>query len=273
MAEITTRTVQVFDIPRSQLSAFQEQPAAGQVAVYYLFGDEHEDALTQCYIGQTGVVGRRLQEHLQGKAFWTRALVAVSRTNTQTETHARFLEWKSIKASHESGRYRIENGNTGSLPHTPAPLEAECEEIFETIDTLLSTLGYPLFEPLPTSAPRPSDIRVFCKGRGGNAEAIYRDGEITIVQGSRCAESPLQSATDWARSTRQRLMDDGSLVIEDGKAVFTRDIPFRSPSGASAVVLFRSSNGWAEWRTADGTTLNDATGRSRSETNENEASL
>lgn len=44
VAEITTRTVQVFDVPRSEIAAFFDMPESGQVAVYYLFGDEIEEA-------------------------------------------------------------------------------------------------------------------------------------------------------------------------------------------------------------------------------------
>lgn len=36
VAEITTRTVQAFDIPRDQITQFFQQPEAEQVAVYFL---------------------------------------------------------------------------------------------------------------------------------------------------------------------------------------------------------------------------------------------
>jgi len=65
VAEITTRTVQVFDVPRSEIAAFFDMPESGQVAVYYLFGDEIEDGRTQCYIGQTEASRIRFKEHLK----------------------------------------------------------------------------------------------------------------------------------------------------------------------------------------------------------------
>lgn len=262
VAEITTRTVQMFDIPRSGLDAFLGMPEANRVAVYFLFGDEDEDSRTQCYVGQTGAAGRRLKEHLDGKSFWRRALVAISRTNTQTETHARFLEWQSIKGGNDAGRYRMENGNTGSKPHTPAPLQAECEEIFETIDTLLSTLGYPLFKPLANAVLKATDHQVFCRRRGADASGVYSDEGLTVMKGSRCAANPTERSTAPSLLTRrQRLIDDGTLTMEGDNPVFTRDTLFKTPSGASDVVTFTTTNGWMEWRTADGQTLHDATGR------------
>ena len=262
VAEITTRTVQVFDVPRSEIAAFFAMPEANQVAVYFLFGDEVEDRRTQCYIGQTNSVRQRFKDHLTQKAFWSRALVAVSRTNTKTDTHARYLEWKSIQQGHEAGRYALENGNTGSRPHTPAPLQAECEEIFDTISTLLATLGFPLFQPLATAAPKSTDLMVHCHARGAEAKGVYGSDGLTVFKGSTCAPEPAQRATsDALRVRRQRLLEDGTLVEVDGITEFTRDTLFKTPSGAAQIVLFRSANGWVEWKTPTGMTLAEATGR------------
>ncbi len=262
VAEITTRTVQVFDVPRNEIAAFFAMPEANQVAVYYLFGDEAEDRRTQCYIGQTNAVRQRFKDHLAQKAFWSRALIAVSRTNTQTDTHARYLEWRSIQRGYEASRYALENGNAGSRPHTPAPLQAECEEIFETIGTLLATLGFPLFQPLATAAPKSTDLTVYCQRRGADAKGIYSSDGLTVFKGSTCASDPTPKATDKnLRDRRTRLLKEGTLAIEDHAIVFTRDTHFKTPSGAADVVLFTSTNGWTEWKTETGMTLGEATGR------------
>jgi hypothetical protein len=262
VAEITTRMVRVFDVPRSEMAKFFDMPEANQVAVYYLFGDESEDRRIQCYIGSTNAARQRLKDHLTQKAFWSRALIAVSRTNTITDTHARYLEWKSIQQGYEAGRYALENGNAGSRPHTPAPLQAECEEIFETIATLLATLGFALFEPLATAAPKPTDLTVYCKGRGADAKGIYSSDGLTVFKGSKCASDPTPKATDKnLRDRRTRLLEDGTLAVVDEAIVFTRDTLFKTPSAAAGVVLFRSANGWTEWKTKTGMTLAEATGR------------
>ncbi len=262
VAEITTRTVQVFDVPRTEIAAFFSMPESNQVAVYYLFGTEVEDRRTQCYIGQTNSVRQRFKDHLAQKAFWSRSLIAVSRTNTKTDTHARYLEWRSIQQGHESGRYALENGNTGSRPHTPAPLEAECEEIFDTIGTLLATLGFPLFQPLATAAPKSTDLIVYCKGRGSDAKGVYGSDGLTVFKGSKCAPNPTAQATLRSlHARRARMIKDGTLAPVDDTIVFTRDTLFKTPSGAAEVVLFRPANGWTEWKTQPGVTVAEATGR------------
>ncbi|TWU41196.1 hypothetical protein Q31b_26350 [Novipirellula aureliae] len=43
--------------------------------------------------------------------------------------------------------------------HVPEPMEAELLDVFETVSTLVSTLGYPVFEPL--ASRNPSSITFF----------------------------------------------------------------------------------------------------------------
>ena len=124
VAEITTRIVRVIEVPRSQLADFLKMPEAQQVGVYFLMGELSEAGLPRAYIGQSGNVGNRLVQHNQNKDFWNRALVVISLTNSMTQTHALFLEWFAIAEATKAGRYSLENGNTGSQPYTPAPLQA-----------------------------------------------------------------------------------------------------------------------------------------------------
>src|SRR5664279_3530396 len=98
VASLTTRTVQMFEVPRPLLNEFLAMPKSSQVGVYCLFGVD-EDKVPQCYIGQSGSVGDRLKQHAKdpSKDFWTVAAVGVSLTNEWTSTHAAQLEeWTSI---------------------------------------------------------------------------------------------------------------------------------------------------------------------------------
>ncbi len=118
IAELTTSIVRVFEVPRSQLASFLAMPEAQQVGVYYLVGEGELDEQPSLYIGQTGGLSSRLTQHNARLDFWNRALAVVSLTNSLTQTHAGFLEWLSIQEAGQAGRYRLENGNTGSRPYT-----------------------------------------------------------------------------------------------------------------------------------------------------------
>ena len=263
VAEITTRIVRVIEVPRSQLADFLKMPEAQQVGVYFLMGELSEVGLPRTYIGQSGSVGKRLEQHHQNKDFWNRAFVVISLTNSLTQTHALFLEWLAIAEATKAGRYGLENGNTGSQPYTPAPLQADCHEIHETAATLLATLGQPIFEPL-TSAPTAKGIveLFYCKGSGADGVGEYTTEGFVVHKGSkgRAEIVPSIQGTSHERM-RSQLITEGVLTENAGSAgsllVFTRDHLFSSPSTAAMTVMGRSANGWVEWKTASGRTLDE----------------
>lgn len=263
VAEITTRIVRVIEVPRSQLGDFLRMPEAQQVGVYFLMGELSEAGLPRTYIGQSGSVGKRLEQHHQNKDFWNRAFVVISLTNSLTQTHGLFLEWLAIAEATKAGRYGLENGNTGSQPYTPAPLQADCHEIHETAATLLATLGQPIFEPL-TSAPTAKGIveLFYCKGSGADGVGEYTTEGFVVHKGSkgRAEIVPSIQGTSHERM-RSQLITEGVLTENAGNAgsmlVFTRDHLFSSPSTAAMAVMGRSANGWVEWKTASGKTLDE----------------
>lgn len=263
VAEITTRIVRVIEVPRSQLGDFLRMPEAQQVGVYFLMGELSEAGLPRTYIGQSGSVGKRLEQHHQNKDFWNRAFVLISLTNSLTQTHGLFLEWLAIAEATKAGRYGLENGNTGSQPYTPAPLQADCHEIHETAATLLATLGQPIFEPL-TSAPTAKGIveLFYCKGSEADGVGEYTTEGFVVHKGSkgRAEIVPSIQGTSHERM-RSQLITEGVLTENAGSAgsmlVFTRDHLFSSPSTAAMAVMGRSANGWVEWKTAAGKTLDE----------------
>jgi hypothetical protein len=257
VAEITTRIVQVIEVPRSLLQDFLTMPESDQVALYFLFGEAQDGSEQKVYLGQTGDLRARLVKHNKEKEFWERALVLISRTNSLTQTHALFLEWHCLQAARNAARYADENGNSGTKPHTPAPLEADCLEIFETGKILLATLGYPLFDPVVKSATTPKQEEMFyCKASGSNGRGLYTQEGFVVLKGSigRLENMPSFVGTTW-HELRQRMVESGALREEGGKLIFTKDHLFKTPSMAAAFLAGRSANGWIEWRDKDGNTL------------------
>jgi hypothetical protein len=266
VAELTTRTIRLFDVPRSLLGRFREFPEAGQVGLYFLFSADDASGSTSCYVGQSGNVGGRLGSHDQNKDFWDRALIVVSLTDTMTDTHARYLESRSIESARSAGRFDIENGNKGTRPHTPPPLQADCEEFLDTIQILIGTVGFPVFDALPTADQVEPDKTVYCRARGADASGTLTPEGMVVFKGSRCAAKPTPAATPHAiHKQRERLFEQGVLTWDGDTPTFSRDHVFRSPSGAACAVIFRNANGWREWRTEDGRKLNQVAGRSSTE--------
>ena len=254
VAEITTRIVRVIEVPRSLLAEFLRMPEANQVGVYFLVGPRDDSDDMALYIGQSGAVGPRLSQHNQEKDFWNRALVVVSLTNNLTQTHALFLEWLSLKEAREAGRYALENGNGGARPHTPAPLEADCHEIHETVGILLAILGYPVFKAIGKSAAGEQAETFFCRRNGAEGRGVYTSEGFVLLAGS---SGPGASKSSGIARIRERLRQDGVLDVAQDRIVVTKDHAFGSPSGAATALLGRSANGWKEWKNAAGKTLHD----------------
>ena len=257
VAEITTRIVQVIEVPRSRLDEFVRMPESGQVGVYFLFGAGSEETDPEVYVGQTGDLRARLASHDSKKTFWQRALVLISRTNSLTQTHALFLEWYCLKTATEAGRYKINNGNAGTKPHTPAPLEADCLEIFETGSILLATLGFPVFEPLAQNAGKEDEI-FYCKAAGTDGRGILTDEGFVVLKGSvgRKENVPSIQGTSDERF-REKLVTTGVMLPQGDKVIFQKDHLFGSPSMAGIALLGRSTNGWTTCKSKDGRTLHD----------------
>jgi len=257
VAEITTRIVQVIEVPRSLLQDFIKMPESDQVALYFLIGESEDGAEQKVYVGQTGDVRARLTKHNKEKEFWERALVLISRTNSLTQTHSLFLEWHCLQAIRKAGRYTDENGNGGSKPHTPPPLQADCLEIFETGQALLATLGYPLFDAVAAPVAASSSEELFyCKASGATGRGLYTQEGFVVLKDSVGRKENVPSILGTAgERLRNRLIETGVMRIEGQTVVFTKDHLFRSPSMAALALMGRTCNGWVDWKTEDGRTL------------------
>lgn len=184
--------------------------------------------MPECHIGQTGNVGLRLAEHAVKKDFWDRALVTFSLTNTWTDTHVGYMEFRSIEIANSAGRYLMKNGNGASNRHRPRPLEADCHEFLDTISVLLATLGKPVLQ-----APRvpESDGHVtqsdhealfFLAGSGTNAQAL-RTPELMLARAGSHGNTNLRpSALASLHRKRQELVDVGIAANRGEQFMFLR---------------------------------------------------
>jgi hypothetical protein len=156
----------------------------------------------------------------------------------------------------QAGRYSLENGNAGARPHTPAPLEADCHEIHETAATLLATLGQPIFEPLTNAPNAKGDKELFyCKASGADGVGEYTTEGFVVLKGSKARLESVAYIQPSQERIRQQLAAEGIMAAQGGW--FTRDHLFASPSMAAVALMGRSANGWVDWKTPQGQTLDE----------------
>ena len=95
-------------------------------------------------------------------------------------------------------------------------------------------------------------VKATLKSRKASAQAIFdtETNELTVLAGAELGEMT-DSPDSAAAKTREIYKDDISL----GKT--TRDIVFKTPSGAAGFVQGNGMSGWKVWELEDGRLLDD----------------
>ena len=255
IAEITTRTVQAVLIPRSILDRAKDRPEVSKVGVYLLIGTAEEGAKPSLYVGQSENPFSRLEQHTKDetKAFWETAVIFVSRTDSFTLTHVRYLEYHCQVVAKEAGRYALRNKQEAE-PFVTEPMKADLLDAFDTMRILVSALGHPVFDTLTKPAAREL---FYCKGKEAAGTGEYLEDGFLVHAGSIARPDLTPSGKKTVAPTRERLVAGGVLVTEGDKLIFKEDSLFKTPSGAAMTILGKTANGWVEWKSKDGKTLDE----------------
>jgi len=98
-------------------------------------------------------------------------------------------------------------------------------------------------------------IQVTIKAKGCEASGESTDNGFLVHTGSTLRRETVDSAPKTLIPQRKKLIAAGVIEEKDGLLRFAQDHLFDTPSGAAAMVMGRTANGWIEWKTSDGTTL------------------
>lgn len=249
IAEITNRTVCAVFVPRTKLDFIASRSELQNVGVYFLLGHTDHATKPAVYIGEAEDCLKRIKQHHKTKDFWSHAVVIVSKTNAFTKTHAKFLEHISIREALKVNRFNAENDVVPAEPFVTESMRADLLDSFETLQILLSTLGYPIFDDVhkETTEVNVKDV-YYLTGRGIKAEGNLVEDGFVVYKGSGCKSDTVPSCHEYLVNLRENLINDGILQANDGQYFFTEDYLFSSPSTAGGVVLGRSTNGWTKWK-------------------------
>jgi hypothetical protein len=160
------------------------------------------------------------------KDYWTHAVVLTTSNNSFGPTEISYLENKFTNMAKSANRYIVKNSNDPTPGNITEEKESELEEFIEYAQIVIGTLGYNVFKSLTATKPTIED----------NIAKI----EDTI-------DSTHISPTMVKRHGSSNIIN---VILQE-------DILFNSPSNAAIFVLGKSSNGWVEWKTIDGKTLNE----------------
>lgn len=270
IAEIMNWTGHVIQSPRSGLPDLLQRPEVSRTGVYILVGDDPDNPeQIMAYIGESDLIDQRLRQHNRpesngGKDFWNKVIIITSKDANLTKGHVRFLESKLVEIALRASRARLLNQTSPNPVNLPEADEADMGYFLEQVKIILPVLGLDMLrevtvvdpgaQPLDTPDPvRRSPIFELRSNRSEiTATAQEADGEFIVMQGSYAKKWMNDSIHHSYRDIQQSLIEQGKLVPSgesNDLLVFAQNIPFRSPSAASAVVFGRTDNGRLSWVT------------------------
>lgn len=256
-----------YRIPRVDLDLCKERNDLKQSGIYFLFGVSDETSEQVIYVGQAGArkngegILYRLQEHRKNpdKDYWSEAVVFTTSNNFFGPTEISYLENRFCAMANDAHRYIVKNGNEPTQGNVTEEKESELEEFIEYAKIIMGVLGHKVFEPLvitesaqggTTGSIGDKHTTFFIKKRGANARAVQTAEGFIVLSGSVLSKDAVPSCPDSAINAREKYKS-----VIDENMVLLKDIPFKTPSGASSFVLLRSSNGNVDWITEQGTTF------------------
>ncbi len=254
IAEITNRVVKAILVPKNKIDYIATRSEIRNVGVYFLFGEDGSAAKPVAYIGEAEDCLDRIKQHNRGKDFWSHAIVVVSRIGTFTKSHAKYLEYVALKEAFDVNRYELKNSANPAKPFVTESMEADLLDSFETIKILVSTLGYPVFDKESRETTPPEETFAINR-RSIRAEGSLVDDGFVVFADSEANIRATPSCNRYVVDIRSKLIQSQVIVASNDKYLFKQDYIFNSPSTAAGVVLGSSANGWTEWRTASGATL------------------
>jgi uncharacterized protein with ParB-like and HNH nuclease domain len=135
---------------------------------------------------------------------------------------------------------------------TEADIEFRTERI---IDTLIAHLKAENLIAESDNDVKQETARLYCiLTSNGLAKALWTEDGMTVLKGSYIRKDEVPSCDKSISEKRAQFNKDEPLA---------EDVHFSSPSTAAGFVVGRSSNGWLEWKTLDGTkTMMEAENRS-----------
>lgn len=259
VGEVSNWTGKALAAPRTELEDLLEREETASSGVYFLLGIDADSGAPLAYIGEAEVIRDRLKQH-KAKDFWTSVVVFVSKDENLTKAHVRYLENRLLQEARSVGRYTLENSNA-SNPKLPESDREDMEVYLSRIRQVLPVLGSDLLAPIGgVEKPAMQQPVLFCRIKSALARGRRTEAGFVVFAKSTAVLTVRPSAETQYPNTialRQRLIQDMTLVEQDGAYVFTKDVEFSSPSAAAAVIHGGSANGLTAWKDQHGRSLKE----------------
>lgn len=245
-------TMTTYVIPRPLLSEAKKLTGINRPGIYYLISENDDNKIAQIYIGQTRNGVSRLDDHSRSKDFWNKAIMFLADSKTFSLDMISGLEAYAIGKATDAKRYTVENtvNPRYEIDEYDLPL---IEEVYEEIKFIMATQGY----KMENSKTTLNEASILHTTRNGvHALGIYDGDQFEVLEGSQIDMSR-KCHSEKVEKQRRTAVANGNIVKSGEKYILNVSIPFTSPSTAAMFALGGSTNGWTEWKSKDGKTLDE----------------
>ena len=257
-AELSNWTGKAVAGPRSEFDSVLGRDESQKSGVYFLTGIDPETGTSTVYIGEAESIRDRVKGHLD-RDFWNHIAFFTSKDENLTKAHVRYLEGRLIEQAKRAGRAKVQNSQSSGA-RLPESDREDMEIFLEKIHQLLPVLGIEVLVPTTINPAAATELELLsCEIKGLSATGHLTPNGIIVLAGSQAVlnDRPSTHRYPWPMNMRQKLKDEGILVVKEDHLMFARDTEFSSPSAAAAVVHGGHANGLTAWKNKDGKTLKD----------------
>lgn len=271
-AELSNWTGKAYIGQRKHIQTLQNIEELASPGIYILISEIEDSYQKKIYIGEADEVNKRLAEHFKKKDWWDDFVIFISKDTNLTKAHVRYLERELYEVALKN-KTTIEttNGNTPSGSKLPISECDDMSEFNENIIFVLNNLGIIDFTKtqmnIQDTDNNKRESEVFYMSVPGfkgeiakEAKLIIIEGTYRLLTGSYIRKEHINSfASHNYAKLRRQLEEEGFFESLDSKGHFKlcKDIDFKSPSAAAAIVRNSSMNGRKEWKLKNGLSLDE----------------
>jgi len=260
--EFSNRLIKWIYIPRKDFKRALEREELKNSWVYLLLWEDEEWNLL-AYIWQATILWKRLSDHYKdtNKDFWNIAIAFTYKDGTLNESDINFIERELINEAKVAWRYKIKNWNWWNNWLIQEYRIPDMIEFINDLKILLESLGFKLFKKLVDNKELENEDNIYyLTARWSNAKWVYTNEWFIVLKWSRWPKTLVDSMIKnkwYAFRNRPKLMEKW-IIKEDGdEIVFQEDYLFKSPSWASDIIVWRSTNWWLLWKNKKWITLDE----------------
>lgn len=272
-AELSNWTGKAYVGQRKHVQMLQSIDELSSPGIYLLISEVEDSYQKKIYIGEADEVNGRISDQFKKKDWWSDFVIFISKDTNLTKSHVRYLE-RELYGIAVKNKTTIETTNGNTPPGSKLPI-SECDDMDnfnENIIFVLNNLGILDFTKTQTTNENISNNRrqesdTFYLNVPGAKGEMAKEAKLIIIEGTYrlLADSYIRkdhvnsfSSHNYAK-LRKQLEEEGFFELSESESYFKlcRDIDFKSPSAAAAIVRNSSINGRKEWKLKSGISLDE----------------